>query len=54
MNLGFWGALQLMLLAFKVAGVGDLSWWVTLIPLWLWITKVTLVAALVSLATSKR
>jgi hypothetical protein len=33
-GVGFWGALTLMFIAFKITGYIDWSWWWVLAPLW--------------------
>jgi hypothetical protein len=33
-GVGFWGALALMFIAFKLTGYIDWSWWWVLAPLW--------------------
>ena len=33
-GIGFWGALTLMLIAFKITGYVQWSWWWVLAPLW--------------------
>lgn len=35
MQIGFVGLLQLLFIAFKLAGIITWSWWVVLIPLWI-------------------
>jgi len=33
-GIGFWGALALMFIAFKITGFIDWSWWLVLAPIW--------------------
>ena len=40
MNTGFFGLLQIVFIGLKVTNYIDWSWWLVLLPFWLWIAIV--------------
>lgn len=56
-GIGFFGLLQVVFIALKVAKVIDWSWWLVLIPTWIDIgifLVIVIIAIIIAVITSKR